>query len=70
MSAVPHAHDYLLPRVAALIEDAVAQGISRDIVVAVLIDLVTSSTFDTAVPDPADDLPPHLPSQLDPDSAG
>jgi hypothetical protein len=70
MTAAPHARDYLLPRVAALIDDAVAQGIARDVAVAVLIDLITSTTFDTAAPDPAEDLPPHLPSELDPDSAG
>jgi hypothetical protein len=44
-------HTFLLPRVAALVNEAVAQGMDRDAVVAVLIDIVTSPRFDTAAPD-------------------
>jgi hypothetical protein len=53
------AHDFLLPRLAALIEEAVAAGIERDVAVAVLIDLVTSSRFDTAAPDSTADADPR-----------
>jgi hypothetical protein len=45
------ARDFLLPRLTALVNEAEASGILRDVVVAVLIDLVTSPGFDTAVPD-------------------
>lgn len=49
-------HDFLLPRIAALVNEAVGQGMPRDATVAVLIDIVTSPAFDTALPDPhADD---------------
>jgi hypothetical protein len=65
MSSGLHAHDYLLPRVAALLDDAVAHDIPRDVAVAVLIDLITSSTFDTAAPDPVEDSPPPQPKQRD-----
>lgn len=50
-------HDFLLPRLATLVNQAVAQGMPRDAVVAVLIDIVTSPRFDTAVPDPKADDP-------------
>ena len=48
-------HDYLRPRVTALVRDAVAQGMAQDAVVAVLIDIFTSPGFDTAAPDPTAD---------------
>jgi hypothetical protein len=51
--------DFLLPRLSALVDAAVAHGFAREVAVAVLIDLVTSPLFDTAVPDPADDSAPH-----------
>jgi hypothetical protein len=51
--------DYLLPRVAALVSDAVAAGAARDVVVAVIIDIITSPQFDTAAPDPRADSAPH-----------
>jgi hypothetical protein len=54
-----HAHDFLLPRVAALVDQAVAAGIAREVAVAVLIDIVTSPRFDTAAPDPRSDSEPH-----------
>ena len=49
--------DFLLPRLIALLGDAQAQGFKRQVAVAVLIDLVTSPSFDTAAPDPTDDSP-------------
>jgi hypothetical protein len=52
-------HDYLAPRVAALVQSAAEQGMARDAVVAVLIDILTSPQYDTAAPDPAADSAPH-----------
>jgi hypothetical protein len=52
-------HDFLLPRLTALVNEAVASGIAQDVAVAVLIDLVTSPVFDTAAPDPRADSDPH-----------
>jgi hypothetical protein len=52
-------HDFLLPRLTELVDQAVASGIARDVAVAVLIDLVTSPRFDTAAPSPTDDSAPH-----------
>lgn len=48
-------HDYLRPRVTALVGEAIARGMAQDAVVAVLIDIVTSPGFDTAAPNPATD---------------
>jgi hypothetical protein len=53
------ARDFLKPRLAALVDEAVTRGIARDVAVAVLIDLVTSPAFDTAAPKPTDDSAPH-----------
>ena len=61
-------HDFMLPRLAALLDEAVASGIPRDVAVAVLIDLVTSPRFDTAVPDPRDDAPAGPASERGADS--
>jgi hypothetical protein len=61
-------HDFLRPRVMRLVEDAVASGITREVAVAVLIDLVTSPAFDTAAPDPASDSEPHNLWNRGPDS--
>ncbi|MGD0102743.1 MAG: hypothetical protein ABSC06_01730 [Rhodopila sp.] len=61
------AHDFLLPRLTALVNEAVAKGIGRDVAVAVLIDLVTSPTFDSAAPDPKADSEPHPDYQRQPD---
>lgn len=52
-------HDYLLPRLTALVDETVATGVARDVAVAVLIDLITSPGFDTAAPDPRPDTEPH-----------
>jgi hypothetical protein len=62
------ARDFLLPRLAALVRDAQAAGIARDVAVAVLIDLVTSPDFDVAAPDPSADSEPHDTWQRDQDS--
>lgn len=51
--------DFLLPRLTALVNETTATGVSRDVAVAVLIDLVTSPRFDTAAPDPKADSAPH-----------
>jgi hypothetical protein len=59
------ARDYLLPRLTALVNDAVATGLAREVVVAVLIDVVTSPMFDTAAPDPKADSDPHPDYQRD-----
>jgi len=59
MSADLPAHDFLLPRLAALLDEAVTAGFQRDVAVAVLIDLVTSSRFDTAAPDSTADANPQ-----------
>jgi len=52
-------HDFVRPRVLALLNECVAQGAPRDAVVAVLIDIVTAPDFDTAAPDPTADSAPH-----------
>lgn len=52
MTSASPVHNYLLPRLTGLVNEAVATGIERDVAVAVLIDLVTSPEFDTAAPDP------------------
>ena len=62
------ARDYLLPRLTALVNEAEASGFPRDVVVAVLIDLVTSPGFDTAAPDPHADSEPRTLWRRDQDS--
>jgi hypothetical protein len=62
------AHDFLLPRLTALLDETVARGIAREVAVAVMIDLVTSPKFDTAAPDPAADSAPHPVWDRGPDS--
>jgi hypothetical protein len=51
MNSDTPAHDFLLPRLTALVEEAVANGIARDIVVAVLTDLVTAPPFNETTSD-------------------
>ena len=58
MTSATPAHDFLLPRLAALIDEAAASGIERDVAVAVLTDLVTSPAFNHAVADPQADSQP------------
>ncbi len=51
-------HDFLRPRLNALVDAIVAQGHPRDAAVACLIDIVTAPDFDTTPPDPdADNAP-------------
>jgi hypothetical protein len=52
-------HDFVLPRLTALVNDAIAAGATMEVAVAVIIDLITSSRFDTAAPDPEADSAPH-----------
>jgi hypothetical protein len=61
MASNSPARDFLLPRLTALVQEAVASGIAREVAVAVLIDLVTSPSFDTAAPDPKADSAPRSP---------
>ena len=58
--------DFVLPRLIALVKETVATGVSREVAVAVLIDLVTSPQFDTAAPDPMSDSAPHSDYQREP----
>ncbi len=46
MSGTP-LHDWLKPRLEALLREAEVSGFQREVVVAVLIDLVTSPPFDS-----------------------
>lgn len=57
MTSRTPAHDYLMPRLDALVQEATAQGFARDVVVAVLIDLIMSPRFNDARPDPMADAP-------------
>jgi hypothetical protein len=68
MTSDSPARDFLLPRLTALLDEAVAHGCAHEVAVAVLIDLVTSPRFDTAAPDSADDSDPHLIWERGPDS--
>ena len=58
--------DFVLPRLIALVKETMATGVSREVAVAVLIDLVTSPQFDTAAPDPMSDSAPHSDYQREP----
>lgn len=60
MTSDSPAHDFLLPRLGALLSQAVSNGFSREVAVAVMIDVVTSPAFNTAAPDPLDDSAPHM----------
>jgi len=50
-------HDFLRPRLNALVAAIVDQGHPRDAAVACLIDIVTAPDFDTTPPDPSVDAP-------------
>jgi hypothetical protein len=50
-------HTYLRPRITDLVRGAMAQGMDRDTVVAVVIDIITSPEFDTAAPSPTEPTP-------------
>jgi hypothetical protein len=60
-------HDFLLPRLTALVEEAVARGFARDVAVAVLIDMVTGPPFSAAATDPMTDSEPHPDYERSPD---
>jgi hypothetical protein len=68
MTSNSPAHDFLLPRLSGLVDEAIANGFAHDVAVAVLIDLVTSPRFDTAAPDPLDDSAPNPQWNRGPDS--
>jgi len=68
MTSQSPVHDFLLPRLTALVDEAVTRGIEREVAVAVLIDLVTSPGFDMAAPSPTDDSAPRPLWDRGPDS--
>jgi hypothetical protein len=68
MTSNAPAHEFLLPRLTALVDEAVARGVTRDVAVAVMIDLITSPRFNTAAPSPTDDSAPHPLWDRGPDS--
>ncbi len=67
MSSDTPARDFLKPRVAALVKEAIGHGIARDVAVAVLIDIITAPGYDTAAPDPDADSAPHPDYERAPD---
>ena len=58
MSDPTPGHDFLLPRLTALVAEAETAGIARDVAVAVLTDLITGPGFNNAAPDPNADSAP------------
>jgi hypothetical protein len=58
MTSATPAHDFLLPRLTALVDAAVSTGLARDVVVAVLIDLITAAPFNTVDLDASQDVDP------------
>jgi hypothetical protein len=50
--AEPVVHDWLRPKILALLAEAESAGIARDVAVAVLIDLMTGTDFNLPVPNP------------------
>ena len=70
MTSDTPAQDFLLPRLRALLQEAQARGIEREVAVAVLTDLITGPDFNTALPDPnADSEPPSLRNTAPADAA-
>jgi hypothetical protein len=67
MTSATPAHDFLLPRLTTLVDDAVSTGIARDVVVAVLIDLITAAPFNTVGPDTTQDTDPGPDFERSPD---
>ncbi len=59
MSSDTPGHDFLLPRLTELVRQAEANGIGREVAVAVLTDLITGPQFNDALPDPAADSEPR-----------
>ncbi len=65
--AATPAHDWLRPRVAALVNEAERAGIPRDIAVAVIIDLAGAPPFDQAsTPEPQPEPAPQDAIAADP----
>lgn len=60
-------HDFLLPRITALVNEAMALGIQRDVAVVVLIDIVTAPRFNTAAPGADADAAPNPDYERSPD---
>jgi hypothetical protein len=58
------ARDFLLPHVNAMLAEARDLGISREVAVAVLIDLVTGPGFNDTPLDPTQDAPPAHPDNF------
>lgn len=69
MTSDTPAQDFLLPRLRALLQEAEARGIARDVAVAVLSDLITGPDFNTAQPDPLGDSEPPPPQAAAPADA-
>ena len=69
MTSETPAHDFLLPGLVALVQEAQSRGIARDVAVAVLTDLVTGPQFNDAAPDPAADSEPPRATQPSPERA-
>ena len=65
MPATP-AHDWLRPRLQALVDDAMNAGFERDVVVAVLIDRITSPDFNAPPPGGDKPNPSGLPDPNEP----
>lgn len=51
-------HDWVKPRLDALVEEALKNGMERDVIVAVLTDIVEGPGYNRAVTTEADQLPP------------
>ena len=58
------ARDFLLPRINAMLTEARGLGISREVAVAVLIDLVTGPGFNDVPLDPTQGAPPVHPDNF------
>ncbi len=56
----PPAHAWMRPRVAALLREAAAAGIPRDVAIAVMLDAAGAAGADLALP-PIETEPPHGP---------
>ncbi len=69
MTSDTPAHDFLLPRLTALIKEAQSRGIAPDVAAAVLTDLVTGPQFNNALPDPMADSEPLPPREAPSDEA-
>lgn len=57
MSSTP-VHDWVKPRLDALVDEAIASGMARDVIVAVLTDIVEGPGYNRAITTEADQLQP------------